>query len=162
VFAVRYVALAALVVWLGGMLVVALVVAPSTFRALELVDPIDGRVYAGVAFGETLRQFHRLSYACGAVLLVGLFIMKFIGPPPHGFVPRATLAALMLIGTLYSGLVVSPEIDELQSHIQGSVTHLSDSDPRRLRFDQLHRTSTTLMSVNVALGLVLLFWYARE
>jgi hypothetical protein len=162
VFAVRYAALAALVLWLGGMLVLALVVAPSVFRALEAADPINGRVQAGVAFGEILRQFHLVSYVCGAIVLVGLFVLKFIGPPPRAFIPRASIAALMLASALYSGLLIGPEIDQLQTHIQGPVTHLAESDPRRSRFDQLHRTSTTLMTVNMALGLVLLFWYTRE
>jgi hypothetical protein len=69
--AVRYVALAALVVWLGGMVT--------------------------AAFGEFLRPFHLVSLGCGAVILVSLFIMKFVGPPPHAFVPRAALTALMLL-----------------------------------------------------------------
>ena len=69
--AVRYVALAALVVWLGGM-VTAL-------------------------FGDLLRPFHLVSLVCGGVILVSLFIMKFVGPPPHAFVPRAALTALMLL-----------------------------------------------------------------
>src|SRR5262245_45480763 len=69
--AVRYVALAALVVWLGGM--------------------------ATAVFGDFLRPFHRVSLVCGAIILVSLFVMKFVGPPPHGFVPRAALTALMLV-----------------------------------------------------------------
>ena len=69
--AVRYVALAALVVWLGGMVT--------------------------AVFGELLRPFHLVSLVCGAVILVSLFIMKFVGPPPHAFVPRAALTALMLL-----------------------------------------------------------------
>jgi hypothetical protein len=69
--AVRYVALAALVVWLGGMVT--------------------------AVFGDLLRPFHLVSLACGAIILVSLFIMKFVGPPPHAFVPRAALTALMLL-----------------------------------------------------------------
>jgi hypothetical protein len=68
--AVRYVALAALVVWLGAM-----------------VD---------VLFGDTLGQTRLLSIGCGAVVLVSLVIMKFVGPPPHDFFPRAGIVALML------------------------------------------------------------------
>jgi len=69
--AVRYVALAALVVWLGGMVT--------------------------AVFGDLLRPFHLVSLVCGAVILVSLFIMKFVGPPPHAFVPRAALTGLMLL-----------------------------------------------------------------
>src|SRR2546428_10394219 len=69
--AVRYVALAALVVWLGGMVT--------------------------VVFGDLLRPYHVVALVCGAVILVSLFVMKFVGPPPHAFVPRASLTALMLL-----------------------------------------------------------------
>src|SRR5262245_64375615 len=69
--AVRYVALAALVVWLGGMMT--------------------------AVFGDILRPFHLVSLVCGAVILVSLFIMKFVGPPPYAFVLRAVLTAAMLL-----------------------------------------------------------------
>jgi hypothetical protein len=69
--AVRYVALAALVVWLGGMVT--------------------------VVFGDLLPPYHVLALVCGAVILVSLFVMKCVGPPPHAFVPRAALTALMLL-----------------------------------------------------------------
>jgi hypothetical protein len=69
--AVRYVALAALVVWLGGM--------------------------ATAVFGDILRPSHLVGLVCGGIIFVSLFIMKFVGPPPHAFVPRAALTALMLL-----------------------------------------------------------------
>jgi len=67
---VRYVALAALVVWLGG-----------TIAALD---------------GESTRHLAMVSYICGGVMLVGLFAMKFVGPPPHAFVVRVALVSAML------------------------------------------------------------------
>jgi hypothetical protein len=42
------------------------------------------------------------------------------------------------------------------------VSRLPESDERRIRFDQLHARSTMLMTMNIGLGLVLLFWYVRE
>ena len=155
--AIRYVALAALAVWLGGMLILGLVVAPSTFHALAAADPAGGRVLAGVAFGEVLRQFHLVAYACGAIVLGGLFTMKFLGPPP-----RAAIVALMLGVAVYSGVLVSGELATVQARIEGPVSRLPETDARRLRFDQLHRLSTALMTINMALGLVLLSWYVRE
>jgi len=107
-FAVRYAALAALVIWLGG-------------SALMLMDTI---------LGEASSHFHLIAAACGAIIFVCLFVMKFIGPPPHAFVLRAGLAFAMAAMALYLGV--------------------------------LQRTSAPLMAVNVALGLVLLAWYARE
>ena len=68
--AVRYVALGALVIWLGGMVT--------------------------VAFPDVMRRFHLVAVACGAVIVVSLFVMKFVGPPPQAFIPRVALTVLML------------------------------------------------------------------
>jgi uncharacterized membrane protein len=161
-FVIRYVGLLALVIWLGGMVVVGLVVAPSVFRVLQAQDGSAGRVLAGAVFGDILRHFYLLSYACGGVLLLSLLAMKLLGPPPRSFPLRAAIVVVMLALTGYAGIPVSREIAQLQSEVSGPMNALPDSDPRRVRFDRLHSTSTTLMMVNMALGLVLLFWYVRE
>jgi len=103
---VRYVTLVALVIWLGAM--------------------------AGDQFGDLLRRIPLIPFACGAVMLVGLFVMKFMGPPPIGFVLRAGIALLMLAIALSATVVV----------------------PRG--------ASPLLMTTNIALGFVLLIWYVRE
>jgi len=161
-FAIRYVALLALAIGLGGMIMLGLLVAPSTFRVLQAADPVAGRVLAGSLFGDILRHFHLVAYACGIVILVCLFAIKFLGPPPPAFIPRAAIVVVMLIVAVYSGYSVSGEIAQIQSHLSGPVNALPDTDPRRIRFDRLHQVSTTLMTINIALGLVLLFWYVRE
>jgi hypothetical protein len=102
--AVRYVALAALVVWLGGMVT--------------------------VVFGNKLPPFHFVALICGAVILVSLFVMKFVGPPPQGFVPRAALTLLMLLLVALSAMA--------------------------------RTAAAVIMVINLALGFLLLFWYARE
>jgi hypothetical protein len=78
---VRYAALAALVVWLAGML--------------------------ALLFGDALRA-PLLPLACGGIVLVGLVVMKFVGPPPRAFRPRAAIVAVMLIVALLSFLVRVP------------------------------------------------------
>jgi hypothetical protein len=161
-FAIRSVALLALVIWLGGMIMLGLIVAPSTFRVLQAADPAIGRVLAGLVFGDILRHFHLVAYGCGLVILVSLFAIKFIGPPPRAFIPRAAIVVVMLLVAIYSGYPVSREITEIQSHVSGPVNALPDTDARRVRFDRLHQVSTVLMTINMALGLVLLFWYVRE
>ena len=129
---------------------------------LQEADPSGGRVIAGALFGELLSQFHLLAYACGGVVLVALFVMKFLGPPPAAFVVRAAIVAAMLAIAVYSGVPVSRELAQIQAGVAEPINDLPAADPRRVRFDALHRTSTTLMTVNMGLGLVLLFWYARE
>jgi hypothetical protein len=67
---VRYATLVALVLWLGVM--------------------VDDR------FGDLLRRAHLIGYGCGAATVVGLFVLKFMGPPPMAFFLRAAIAVLML------------------------------------------------------------------
>src|SRR5262245_14906296 len=100
---VRLVTVAALVVWLGS--------------AMQIV------------VGDWLRPIERVTYVCGAVMLVGLLVMKLVGPPPQGFVIRVALVALVL-GVTAAG--------------------------------QIWGRSVAATTMSVAVGLVLLAWYARE
>jgi hypothetical protein len=71
VIVVRYVTLVALVIWLGAM--------------------VDER------FGDVFHNRpHVIAYACGAVTVVGLVMLKFIGPPPIAFFLRAGIAVAMV------------------------------------------------------------------
>jgi uncharacterized membrane protein len=160
--AIRYLALMALVVWLGGMVILGLLVAPSTFGVLQASDPANGRALAGAVFAAILRRFHYVAYACGAILYLSLFVMKFVGPPPQAFVARAVIVFVMLLAALYSGVPLTRELQQIQTQVAGPVSRLPETDERRVRFDQLHRRSTMLMTLNMGLGLVLLYWYARE
>ena len=161
-FAVRYVALVALVVWLGGTVVLGLLVAPATFNVLQANDPATGRMLAGVPVGDVMHRFHLMAFGCGAVIFISLFIIKFVGPPPRAFVLRAALVFVMLALEGYSGGVVARKITRMQSQVSGPIGQLANTDQQRLRFDRLHQTSTALMTANLALGLILLLWYARE
>ena len=77
--AVRYVALLALVLWIGGMI--------------------------GVVFGNGPWESSMFRFACGAVIVVCLLVMKFVGPPPGGFIPRIA----MTLGMLILGVVSATE-----------------------------------------------------
>jgi hypothetical protein len=80
--AIRYATLAALVVWLGGMVALTLLSVPSS---------------------EELRHFQTVGYGCGAIIFVCLFIIKFVGPPPHDFFRRLGLVAVMIAVAVYAG-----------------------------------------------------------
>jgi hypothetical protein len=161
-FVVRQIGLVALAVWLGGMSVIAFLVAPTTFRVLEAAEPHNGRVLAGALFGEVLQGFHLLAYACGVILLLSLLIIKFVGPPPRAFKVRTGIVTLMLAIALYSGVPLTRALAGLQSSVGAPIHTLPEADPRRQHFDRLRATSTALWTVNIALGLISLAWYARE
>ena len=160
--ALRYVYLLALVVWLGGMLILGAIVAPAVFGVLQATGGADGRVMAGAVFGAVLERFHYVAYGAGVLLLAALGAMRLMGPRPHAFGVRALIGAAMLAVALYSGLVVLPEIDEVQRDAGTLASRLPAGDARRIRFDELHLLSTRLMMINIAAALVLLYWEARE
>ena len=160
--ALRYVYVLALVVWLGGMVVLGAVVAPTTFQVLQASVPATGRELAGNLFGATLARFHYIAYIAGGLLLVTLTAMRVLGPRPAHVGVRAIIAAVMLAVALYSGMVVLRQIDAVQAEAGGLPSRLPAGDQRRARFDALHVLSTRLMMFNIAAALVLLYWEARE
>lgn len=160
--ALRYVYVLALVVWLGGIITLGGLVAPATFQLLQAFDPSDGRAAAGVLFGALIARFQYVQYAAGLMLGLSLIVMAILGPRPRGFAIRVGLITLMLAVAVYSGFIVLARIDAVQQEIGGLASALPVSDPRRVRFDQLHAFATQLMMVNLAGGLALLYWEARE
>jgi uncharacterized membrane protein len=153
----RYLYVLALVVWLGGMIVLGAVVAPLTFQVLQAQEPATGRALAGAVFGAVLARFHIVAYVAGGVLLATLAVMALLGPRPTAFAIRTAIAGAMLAVALYSGVVIAGRIERLQRDIGTPVSALREDDPRRVRFGRLHGLSTTLMLVNVVGGLALVF-----
>ena len=160
--ALRYVYVLALVVWLGGMVLIGAIVAPTTFEVLQAIEPITGRATAGELFGAILSRFHYVAYAAGAVLLLTLAVIAVLGPRPPSYAIRSAIIALMLGVALYSGLVVLRQIDAIQREVGRLPSQLPAGDARRVEFDALHLLSTRLMMFNIAGALVLLYWEARE
>jgi len=124
----RYAYVLALAVWLGGMVILGAIVAPTIFQVLPAYAPDAGRALAGAAFGAVLVRFHYVAYVAGAVLLVTLAAMALLGPRPRGFAIRAAIIAVMLGVALYSGFGVLGEIDRLQSEIASSSRLTSTAD----------------------------------
>jgi hypothetical protein len=155
--ALRYVGLLALTLWVGGLLVLGAIAAPAIFDVLASRQVANHRVLAGAIFGETLRNFHLLSYVCGCVLLVSLILRGVLGPRPIWFAARLAIAFLMLVASAYSGVVVSAQIARVQSEIGGAPSSLPETDARRMAFGRLHAMSTGLELVPILGGLLLLF-----
>jgi hypothetical protein len=157
----RYAALLALVVWVGGVTVLGGVVAPAAFDVLGGSGPA-GRTLAGAVFADVLRRFHLVSYVCGGVLLASLLVRAVLGPRPRRFAVRIAIAVVMLGASVWSGLVLAPRIERAQRDLAVPLSTLAADDPRRTAFDRMHGTSTGLQLVPVLGGLALLFWELRD
>jgi hypothetical protein len=160
--ALRYVYVLALVVWLGGMVILGALVAPTLFEVLQSTDPASGRALAGAAFGESVARFHYVAYVAGTLLLMTLTAMRLLGPKPIAFAARALITVVMLGIAIYSGGVILRRIDAIQVAAGTLPSRLPAADPRRIEFDALHVLSERLMMINVVGGLLLLYWEARE
>lgn len=158
----RYLYVLALVLWLGGMAIAGLVVAPVTFSVLEAWNPSTGRVLAGDVFGEVLARVSVIGYVAGPLMFVVLTVMRLLGPRPRSYGIRVALIFAMLGFTTYADRVAARRIDQLQSQVSGPMNQLPTSDARRLEFDRLHSLSTSLTIAAILGGLVLVGWETRE
>jgi hypothetical protein len=160
--ALRYAALLALVVWVGGLVALGAFAAPAIFDVVAARQLPDGRLVAGAIFGEILRRFHHVAYACGLVLPVSLTARAVLGPRPRRFALRIGLALVMLAAVGYSGLIVLPRIEHLQQITGIAPSSLPEGDPRRVEFGRLHGLSSGVLLVPLLGGLLLLFYELRD
>lgn len=158
----RFVALLALVVWVGGLVALGAIAAPATFDVMAARHVADGRLLAGAVFGEVLRRFFYVSCGAAAVILISYALRRILGPKPRRLGARAAILALMTAATLYAGVVVAGRIASLQAAIGAAPSSLPESDPRRVEFGRLHGMSFALQLVPLIGGLALIYWELRE
>ena len=161
-FFLRYLYVLALVIWMGGLVVAGVIVAPAVFDVLQNGTGPDGRVLAGAVVGEVLRRLHLLAYAMAAVMLITLLLQRVLGPRPISFGIRATIVGVMLGVTVVSGRVISPRVEAIARSVDGPVVSLPAGDARRAAFYRLHGWSNLLLAATALGGVVLLWWEARE
>jgi uncharacterized membrane protein len=154
-FPLRLISSLALMVWIGGAITIASLVAPAAFAVLPATS-------AAQVVGETLRRFHLVGYGAGTVMVASLVLAALLGPRPHAFWSRLWIAGLMLVATLVSGLWVSGRVAALRQEIGTPVSALAATDARRIAFGRWHAFSTVLMALTVAGGLVLVYWETRD
>ena len=158
----RYAALLALVVWVGGLVALGGIAAPSIFDVVAARHIADGRILSGALFGEMLARFTLVTYVSGGVLLLSLIARRILGPRPHRFAWRAGIAAVMLAVTAYGSFGIASRINRLQRDLGVAPASLPEGDPRRVEFGRLHGISTALQLVPLLGGLILLFWELKE
>lgn len=159
--ALRWAAVLALGLWIGGLVALGAFAAPAAFDVLGSRGA-EGRALAGATFGEAFARFHVMAYGCGLVILVSLAARAVLGPRPRRFAPRLLVALLMLAAAAWSGLILLPQIDELQRAIGMSPALLPEGDARRGEFGRLHALSSALQAIPVLGGLGLLFFDLRD
>jgi uncharacterized membrane protein len=147
--------LLALIVWVGGIIFFAFILAPTLFGVLPTTK------LAGDVVNATLSKLHWMGIISGVVFLVCSLLynqLKYARPKPlaasHIFV------VLMLVLTAVSHSRITPKMRTLRAEMQ-AVDRLPGSDPR-LEFDRLHAWSTRLEGGVLFLGLGVAMLTARR
>ena len=161
----RFLEILALSVWVGGIIFLILILAPSAFRILPTRE-------AGSLVGAMLTRLHLLGYFAALLFLAVRVIGAMLAAPSDSFsrstllVRPVVLAVLaMFLLTVASQQGVRPRIDAARAEMiatSGTLERAPKDSPLRAEFDRLHRTSVHLEGAVLLLGLAAMFLAARE
>ena len=147
----RFVMVLSLVVWIGGLIFFAFVLAPTAFQVLP-----DTHL-AGNVVGRALGKLHWIAIVSGIVFLIAsLLHSRLTDGTAHVFAIRHVLICLMLGLTLFSQFWIIPRMDTLRASV-GDFAKVTLDNPARVQFDALHVWSTRVEGAVLLLGLVAVF-----
>ena len=137
-FAAALVIRLCLATWVGGTLVVV-IAAPLLFRR------IPSRDLAGEIFGEILRRFEAVKHVLSLALVIAVFLRLEQQRELAGTSAAAAIAIFIAIATnVYLAMVLRPRMNYFRMKV-GSFDAAAPDDPFRLRFDRLHKRSSTIL-----------------
>lgn len=148
--------LLSLVVWIGGLVFFAFVLAPTAFSVLPTTH------LAGNVVGRALGKLHWIALVSGVVFLISsLLYSRLTDGTAHIFAARNILLCAMLALTLISQFGIIPRMDSLRASL-GEVGTAPIDNPERVQFDALHVWSTRVEGAVLLLGLVVVYLTARN
>ena len=158
----------ALSVWVGGIVFLSFILAPSAFVLLPAHE-------AGALVGLTLTRLHLVGYAATLVFLGSRVAGAGVAAQSDSFSrselllrPAMVCVLLMFLLTAISQQVVRPRMEVARAERSASVgtnnpaQSSSVSIPASAAFDRLHRISVKLEGGVLLLGLAAFFFTARE
>ena len=153
----RFLMLLALVVWLGGLIFFAFVVAPTAF----FPGLLPTRHLAGEIVGRSIGALHWMGIVSGVVFLISSAIYnRMTVGSARPLAGRHLLIALMLLLTVISQFAISPKMHAIHAEVDVIDSIAADS-PLRMEFDRLHVWSEKFEQGVFLLGLAALFLTAR-
>jgi len=153
----RFLMLLSLVVWLGGLIFFAFVLAPTVFSP----GLLPSRQMAGSIVGRSLDRLHCMAIVCGTVFLIASMLYSRIASGnARPLAARHVLIALMLLLTVISQFAISPKMHAIHAEA-GVIDDLPPDNPLRMEFDRLHMWSEKFEVAVLLLGLVALYGTAQ-
>jgi uncharacterized membrane protein len=154
----RFLMLLSLVIWVGGLIFFAFVMAPAVFNPSILPT----RQLAGNVVSRTLGILHWMAICCGVVFAIASMIdSRVVNGVAEPFALRHLLIYLMIILTLVSMFGIATRMQALKQQMV-MIDEIPHDDVRRVEFNRLHVWSTRIEGSVLLLGLALLFLTARR
>ena len=154
----RFLMLLSLVVWIGGIVFFAFVLAPTVFHP----GILPTRQLAGNVVNRSLGILHAMGICCGIVFVVTSMIdSRLVNGVAQPFAPRHLLVYLMILLTLVSIFAIGAKMQVLRQQMV-AIDEVPHTDPRRVEFNQLHVWSTRIEGAVLLLGLAVIYLTARR
>jgi hypothetical protein len=148
--------LLSLVVWIGGIIFFAIVLAPTVFSVLP------SRHLAGSVVSRALTALHWMGIISGMVFVVtSMIYARFSTGSANPFAARHLLIFAMIALTLLSQYAIGSRMLVLRTQM-GVIDDVPVDDARRVEFNRLHHWSTRLETVVFLFGLAALYLTARR
>ena len=154
----RLLQLLSMVVWAGGLIFFAFVLAPTAFHPLPTIH------LAGEMVGASLKVFDVVALVCGAVFLIvtGFMFRKAPMRTRGRYEMEFLLAGVMVLATAYLHWNVIPRMDSDMAQAGGDTSKVEATNPARIHFDKLHVMSERVEGGVLLLSLGVLFLMSRE
>ncbi len=153
---VRYLMLLSLVMWIGGLIFFAFVMAPTVFAVLPT------RQLAGNVVNRSLGILHWMAISSGVVFAITSMIdSRVVDGVVAPFALRNILIYAMLILTMVGMFGIASRMGVLRQQM-GVIDDLRHDNPLRVEFNRLHVWSTRIEGSVLVLGLALLYLTARR
>ena len=151
----RSLMLLSLVVWLGGVIFLA-VTAQTAFTVLP------SRHLAGSVVGASITKLHWMGLISGIVYLISSFAYsRMRSGAVHPLAAQHVLIILMLILTIISQWGITPRMHAMRASV-GEIDNVAPNDPARVQFNRLHVWSEQIEKAVLILGLVVIYLTARQ
>ena len=153
----RFLMLLSLVVWLGGLIFFAFVLAPTVFSP----GLLPSRQMAGSIVGRSLDGLHYIAIVSGIIFLIAsMLYSRMAAGNARPLAARHLLIALMLVLTVISQFAISPKMHAIRAEV-GVIDGAPPDIPLRMEFDRLHVWSEKFEEAVLLLGLVALYTTAQ-
>jgi len=150
--------LLSLVIWVGGIIFFAFVLAPTVFHSAVLPT----RQLAGNVVNRSLTILHWMGLICGVVFaIVSMIDARLVNGVAAPFAARNLLIYAMIILTLVSMFGVGAKMQVLRQQMP-LIDAVPHDDARRVEFNRLHHWSTRIEGTILLLGLAALWLVARS